>query len=194
MEIAELDFGRIRTRGRAKAPTALKRIRELGEADLALLASSRESVPPPLTTQLRERHHALARCLAQGMADGDCSAVTGYSLSRISILKHDPSFIELLAHYRKVENSLLADFTERATQVSMTALDIIADRLEADPDTIPLGQALEIVKQMADRTGHAPVQKSVNLNANVDLGNRLASARKRLSQTLTVTAVEVVDE
>lgn len=170
-----------RTCGRAPRVVEVDFVRELGEADLALLASGR-GVKPPTLEKLRDRHHALARCLALSMKDAEASAVTGYSLSRISILKGDPTFKQLMEHYRDVKNSGMADFVDRATQVSITALDILADRLEEDPNSVTVSQALEIVKTTADRSGHAPVNRQVNLSAHVDLGSRLANARARLER------------
>lgn len=194
MSFAELDIAP-RTRGRAPALVEAVRVRDIREADLAVLASSRESTSPHICGPLRERHHALARVLAQGMADADAASVTGYSLSRISILKRDPSFIELLAHYRGVENGLLAEFSQRASQLSMTAMDAILDELEDAPEKVPLATKLEIAKFAADRTGHAPVQKNLNINANVDLGNRLSAARRRLASAATTDATfESVEE
>lgn len=179
-----------RTRGRAPATVEQLSRRDLTQADLALLASGRGSVPVAISA-LRERHHHLARVLAQGMEVVDAAAVTGYSISRISILRHDPTFIELMAHYREVENSAFADFTERASQITMTAMDALLDKLEDDPNSIPDTMKLEIAKFGADRTGHAPVQKNVNINANVDLGTRLSLARKRVAaERLTVIGVE----
>jgi hypothetical protein len=41
---------------------------------------------------------------------------------------------------------------------------------------------LEITKVLADRTGHAPVTKSVQVNVNADVGTRIEAARRRLLQ------------
>lgn len=186
MTFAELDIAP-RTRGRASIPLQVDYVREMRETDLALLASSRGSVPPAIK-ELRERHHSLARLLAQGMKDAECSAVTGYSVSRISILKHDPTFIELVAHYRQQEDSLLADFSARAGQMTLTAMDALLDKLENDPDSMPDTMKLELAKFGADRTGFGPQSKQTNVNINVDLGSRLAAARKRVAQQKVIDA------
>lgn len=165
-------------------------VRELGEADFALLASER-GVKAPSIKRLRDRHHALARCLAQGMKPAEASAVTGYDVSRISILQSDPSFKELLGHYRIVENSLAADFQDRATLLTLTAMDTLQEAAENDELTV--GQALEIAKTFADRTGHAPVQKVQQTNINLDLGSRLASARARVEQARVVQTLPAPD-
>lgn len=188
----ELDLTSLRTRGRAAAPVEVSFVRDIRESDLALLGESRNSRAPAIK-QLRDRHHQLARCIAQGMRDGEASAVTGYDPSRISILKSDPAFKELVAHYSCVEDSLLADFTQRATTMTLSAMNEIQERIESDPESIPLNTLLEITKTGADRIGHAPVQKSVSINANVELGSRMAAARARVNKLAPVQPVVVAE-
>ena len=155
-------------------------VRDVTESDLALLASER-GVKPPAIAKLRDRHHSLARCLAQGMSNTEASAVTGYDPSRVSILKADPTFRELISHYRSKEDSALADWSQRAASLSLMAVDEMTDRLEEAPEDFTVGQLLEVTKVLADRTGHAPVQKVQQTNINVELGNRMLAARQRLA-------------
>lgn len=180
-----MDMGELasapRLMGRAPIPLMVEGTRPLVSADLALLASER-GVRPPLVKKLRDRHHALARLLAQGMSEAEASAVTGYDRSRVSVLKGDPSFKELVAEYRGQENALFGEFTERAAVLTLSAMNEIQDRLEDEPEGFTVPMLLEVGKTFADRTGHAPVQKNLNLNANVELGSRLANARKRLAE------------
>jgi hypothetical protein len=190
MPVADLDISVRRTTGRAPRELSVEFVRDIGEADLALLASGR-GVKPQAVKRLRDRHHALARCLAQGMSPAEASAVTGYDVSRISILRSDPSFQELMKHYATVRDSAFAEFQDRAATVANMALGIIAEKLE-DED-VSLGQALQIAKDLGDRTGNAPVQKTVQTNVNISLGDRLAAARKRVQQ-LTVVSSSPVDE
>jgi hypothetical protein len=182
MTVSELEMApRPKLSGRSKVVTEVSFVRALGDADLALLASERGTQKPPaLVNGLRERHHALARCLARGSTPADASAITGYSLSRISILEQDPSFKELMAHYAQVKDFAFADFHDRASAVALDGINIIADRLEEDPAAISTGQILEIVKSLADRTGNSPVTKSTNMNVNVDMTARLTAARARV--------------
>lgn len=180
--VAELDISMVpRTRGRAARPLYVEFLRDLTPADIALLASERGIVAKPVQ-RLRDRHHSLARCLAQGMSNNEACAVTGYDPSRISILMGDPAFKDLLAHYRKIEDSLMGEFTDRATTLTLTAMNELQDRLEDKPEDISTGMLLEVVKTGADRIGHAPVAKSVNINANINLGDRLQAARKRIGK------------
>lgn len=186
MPVADLNLDTPRTRGRAPRAVEVEFLRDLGEADLVLLASERQ-VTAPSIKRLRDRHHALARLLAQGMSNAEASAITGYDPSRISILKKDPTFAELVAHYHTQENALLAEFTERATTLTLEAMNVLQDAAEEGELTI--GQALEIAKTFADRTGHAPVTKVQQTNINLDLGGRLAAARSRLEQARIVASL-----
>lgn len=184
-----------RTKGRAQARLDVVPVRELTAGDLALLASERE-IPsaPPLIQRLRDRHQALARCLAQGMTDNEASIITGYDASRISILKRDPSFRALIDTFAKLEDGLQADFMERTTTLTLTAINNLQEALEDDANPLPASMQLEIAKFGADRTGHAPTQKTFNVNANVDLGSRMSEARKRLAQVVEAKRVGTTDQ
>lgn len=170
-----------RTKGRASAPLAHEFAGEVTAGDLALLASEREVPATPVVIRLRDRHHALARCLANGMTETEASIITGYDISRISILKRSPAFAGLVEDFKKIDAGLQAEFMVRATTLTMTAMDRLQEALEDDEKPMSPAMALEIGKFGADRTGHAPVQKSLNINASVDLGSRMAEARKRLA-------------
>ena len=176
--ISELDIGP-RGRGRASKALDASMVRPLAPSDLALLASERGTASRPVA-RLRDRHHSLARCLARGMSNAEAAIVTGYDPSRISVLKGDPSFQELLSYYRACEDELLADFTQRATDLTLTAMDALQEAIEDEENPMAPAMILEVAKFAADRTGHAPVTKSLNVNVNADLGNRLDAARKRL--------------
>lgn len=169
-----------RLRGRAAKPVSVDYVRDLTESDFALLNGERGIASSPVI-RLRERHHLAARCLAQGMSPGQTAAVTGYDPSRISILSADPSFKELVAQYRTVEDGALADFMTRAGVMTLSAMNRIQEALEDDESPVSVPLALEVFKAGADRIGHAPVQKNVNLNANFEVGDRLEKARARLA-------------
>lgn len=181
MSVAEL-FIAPRTSGRAAAPPSAEYVRDLGPADLALLASERETpIRPPALKALRDRHHALARCLAQGMRPAEAAAVTGYDVSRISILSGDPTFRNLIAFYAANETALAADYAERATTLALSAMNKLQEAIENEEEPISDSMALEIAKFASDRTGHSPVQKSIALSGTLDLGARMAAAKRRVA-------------
>lgn len=168
----------LRTAGRAPAPISFALGRELEAADLVLLEGEKGSKPPPLK-RIRDSHHAVARLLANGSKPAEVSAITGYSLSRVSILQADPAFKELVEFYRTVgPQQAFADLRERMVTLSLDAVEELRDRLEQDPDSISSSLLLDIAKVFADRTGHAPA-KSTNITVNFDLARRLNAARER---------------
>lgn len=174
-----LDLGRVGPGRQAKQITA-SFLRELEPADLLIPASAVQKAPQ--VTQLRDRHHALARVLATGTSEGEASVVTGYSLSRISILKADPQFQELVAFYRETALEVVADFRQRMAMVGITATEVLSERLEDSPDEVPTGLLNDIVKTMADRTGHAPAKgPTAQVSIHVDLQDRMERARARLA-------------
>lgn len=178
----------VRTTGRAQKAITSEVLRPLGEADLAMLAHEKGSTTPPLK-RLRDRHHALARLLAAGKKPGEAAAICAYDTSRVSILQNDPAFQELVKLYRQDIERTYATVHEQLAGLSLDVVAVIRERVEDDPDKIPMGTLVDIAKMAADRTGNGP--KSVSeVNVNVNLASRLEEARKRLaSRTLELTAV-----
>lgn len=136
----------------------------------------------PALKRITDRHHALARNLASGMTEGEAALVCGLSLSRISILKADPQFNELLLFYRGEVNLVYQDMHEKLAGVASTALDELQDRLEDAPEKVSTGQLMELAKLGADRTGYGPQSSQTNLNVNVDMASRLQAARRRVAE------------
>lgn len=180
-----------RTLGRAKRKIVFAEVRALERADIEMLQTERGTRAPPLK-RLGDRHHALARCLASGMAETDAAIACGYVISRVSILKSDPAFKELLAFYREDTDRAYRDMHERLAGLSRDAADELHARLEedmqADEKSISIGQLLEITKMGADRTGHGP-QSSQNVNVNVGIAAKLEQARRRVSERQASQAV-----
>lgn len=173
-----------RTRGRAPKPIVAAVVRELEVNDLILLGEERGTKPSAIK-RITERHHALARNLASGMPEGDAATLQGYTISRVSILKNDPAFKELLAFYREDAQRPYRDLHVRLSGLAMDAAEELSNRLEEKPEEITIGQLTELTKLGADRTGCGP--QSTNLNLNVDLAGRLEAARKRVAlRKLTV--------
>jgi hypothetical protein len=185
--VPELELS-LRTKGRSAKALDASLLRPIGESDLALLDAPRGSVAP-VVLKLRDRHHALARILAQGKSEAEAGAITGYCPSRISILKASPAFRDLIEHYRSINDSAMADFVERSTLAALTAVSNLQDMLEDEENPLPPSMQLEIAKTLADRAGHSPVTKVQQTNINVDLGGRLAAARSRVEQARIVASL-----
>lgn len=154
-------------------------LRELTESDIALLATER-GIKPSHIARLSERHHALARCLASGLSVADACAITSYTPSRVSILKGDPSFEELIAFYTEGKGDAVLDLSAKMTAVASDAVSIMQERLEDTPDEVPLDSLIDIAKFAADRTGHGPQSRSQHLHVHMNLADRLKTARQRV--------------
>ena len=161
-----------RLNGRAAKPLQAALVRELAPADLALL-SVESGVRAPARIRLRDRHHALARAIAEGAKPWEASAITGYSPSTVSILQADPSFRELVEFYREHEKAQHAEFSRRAATTLLTLVDNLQELAEDEANPLTFDQNLTGVKTLADRLGYAPIARSVSTNVNVELQGRL---------------------
>lgn len=129
---------------------------------------------------IRHTHHRLAQLLAGGMDETVAAKLCNYTLQRVSHLKASPAFSELLAHYSSQVDDEFADFTTAAAALSLDMLGALQQMLDEQPEKFGPGHLMDAVKLLADRTGHAPVTKSLNVNVNVDMAQRLRSAQNRL--------------
>jgi len=177
--------------GRQPANVSAEFVRELSEADL--LSPPVAIQTAPAIKEIKDRHHALARVLASGESEGVASAITGYSQSRISILKADPQFQALLDFYRGQAIDESEAFRKRMVMVGMSALNELADRIELEPEKITAGTLKDIAKDLADRTGHAPnAQKGGGVSVNINIRDSMAEARARV-QALRDQQSRVID-
>lgn len=174
-----VDLALARPGRRAEPPTA-KIVRDLNEADLAARRLVPAAKPAPLQS-LRDSHHHLARTLASDVSDTEASAITGYTPNRISILKNDPAFKELLEFYRKQQTGLFETVQDRFTALMLDCVSVIQERVEKDPDAITLSELRETAKFASGPAGYGPMTKSLNVNMNIDYASRLSEARKRSS-------------
>lgn len=173
-----MDLGlELNLRGRATKALSAEITRELSQSDIALLATER-GIQPSALKRISDRHHSLARCLASGMSEAQACVVTGYTAGRISILKGDPAFEELISFYRDDKAGAVLDLQDRMTSLALDATAEIQDRLELNPDSFEIDSLTDIVKLTADRTGNGP--KSTQVNVNVNLGDRMKAARQRV--------------
>jgi hypothetical protein len=183
----DLDLESIGLIGRKSIPCLAEVVRPLTEADRALLATER-GIQPTSIKKLTDSHHALARVLAEGMKDVEAAAITGYTPSRISVLRDSPLFAELIEHYRANKDTAFGELHERMLTVGLVAVQELAERLETEPEKIGTTTILEAIKTLADRTGHGPQTKSTNLNVNVSLASRVAEGRRRAMSTQGIAA------
>lgn len=169
------------TAGPGRAPKGVQHsyAGPLTEADQALLAAPRESKTPPLK-RMRDRHHTAARAFACGMTTTQVRAVTGYDTGYLSILQSDPAFQKLVNDYRGDEQEDFVDIKSRLNGLLAELVNIVQDRVEDDPTALSLDMANELIKTVADRSGHAPVTKSQATVAHVDIAEVMRAAREKL--------------
>jgi hypothetical protein len=142
---------------------------------------------------LRHTHHRLAQMLAVGVDETVAAKLCNYSVSRVSILKGDPAFAELLAHYTEDVKEEWADFMATAANLSMDFLQELQKRLDENPEQFSVNALNEALKTLADRSGHAPVTKTQNVNINLDLGDKLRRARERANAAYIEGQARLVD-
>lgn len=158
-------------------------IRTLSRADLSALAVPR---PQKSLQALRDSHHRIARAVAAGLSNAVIAETCGISYNRVSMLKQDPAFIELVAHYRAVVTAEYINSIDPVIEFMRTnaikAQAQIAQKLEEAEEkgeTLPTRELLGISELGFDRIGYGKERK--NVNVNVDFAAQLESARKRAS-------------
>lgn len=177
----EMDLGLdiLKFNGRIAEPLVPVVVRALTNEDLILLTVERGEQKSIILKKLTSRHHALARALASGMKDWEAAAVTGYDASRISILKSDPSFKELVEFYKDSKDQEFKVVHAQMANLSKDVIESLHDDL--DSGELSVGHKIEIAKLTLDRTGNGPATTSThNHNHTVDVASRMTSARKRI--------------
>lgn len=157
-------------------------VRELRPSDLALLEGAPKFAKSTNLKRLSNRHHALARALALGETNTAAARLTGYTISRISVLLNDPAFNELVAQYRGQIDTEFADMGVRLAELGNEALSVLHERLEENPEEFAPVALLKIAEVAADRIGFGP--HSTQTNVNLNMSARLEAARKRVEEKM----------
>lgn len=151
-----LDLPITSARGKAKKDSGIVYLRDLDESDVPAFGQSVGAVIRPLV-RIRQRHHNLAQLIATGISHAECSAITGYGQSSISILLQDPAFQELVEYYTSQKKEVFLDVQQRLAEVGIAALEEIRDRLEENPGGVSMQQLESLIKTVFDRSV-APVK------------------------------------
>lgn len=130
------------------------------QGDLPLLSNSLPAAKQTLT-QIRHTHHQLAQLISTGAEQSECSYITGYSPSYISILKGDPTFKELVEYYSAQREHMFVDAIERMRSLGINTLEVLQTRLEEDDSQFSNRELLEqaelmLIKPMAATRGLIP--------------------------------------
>lgn len=157
----------------------------LGAEDLGSLSVAEQ--PGSVIKRLRDHHHQIARLVAEGKRTGEIAAEIGMSVSRVSILKGDPAFKQLVEMYRpqieEARQMAFATAQQKAALLAEESIDQMYDRLIETPEAHSFDQLRETAVFGLEYSGQGKVHKS--LQGTVDLTNhaeRLAKARQRVTQ------------
>ena len=134
-----------RAQGRRKLPDPeFEILGSITAEDLADLEA--RAVTEPKALAIRHPHHQLAQLIAQGTEQAEISLITGYSPAYISTIKHAPAFKELLAHYAGVDEAEGVDVFRRMKTLGLTAIEVLQERLDNDPDSWTKRELMELEK------------------------------------------------
>lgn len=146
-----LDIGS--ARGRRPQGADLEVKGALGEADLPLIINPPElSVETPALKRVTQRHHTLAKLLADGVAPAECSLITGHSISRISILRHDPAFKDLVEYYKAQAQAQYIGVHQRLADLGDATVAELQERLEEAPESFSNKQLTDLMGAVLDRS------------------------------------------
>lgn len=141
-------------KGRRPAPLAYGPPRHLSESDIASMwdhAGSGQKGVPRIKT-LRYNHHLLAKAVASGKSLLECSQLTGLTGARISDLKNDPAFQELVSFYAEELHEVYVDVHQRMAALGTSVLEELSERFEAEPEKFTKRELMDLFTTMADRS------------------------------------------
>lgn len=159
-------------RGKGATPLVMGYGRSLTRGDLEALARAPAEGSALSIKAIRHNHHLLARAIAEGQSNEEASRLVGMDPQRISAMRTAPAFQELIAYYRSQESAKDIDVRKRLEGFGLTALDILAERLDATPEKFSSGELkglvdLSLVAPMkaqpqAAAAGFAPVRVAIS--------------------------------
>lgn len=141
-------------KGRRPAPIVYGPPRALSEADIASMwdRQSDGAKGIPRIKTLRYNHHMLAKAVASGKSLIECSQLTGLTGSRISDLKNDPAFQELVSFYSDELHEVYVDVHQRMAALGTSVLEELTERFEAEPEKFTKRELMDLFTTVADRS------------------------------------------
>lgn len=134
--------------------------RELSPEDLVILETTPLKSTTPLLKRVRASHHAAARLIATGMKDVEVGAVVGYSQTRLSILKNDPAFMDLIEFYTEREDARFGVVRDRLELLGFDVVEVLHERVLDDPEEMTTKSLVDVMTAVLDRSGHSPIQRT----------------------------------
>jgi hypothetical protein len=139
-------------KGRRPAPITYGAPRHLSEGDIASMWEHGGSKTGPRIKTLRYNHHLLAKAVASGKSLLECSQLCGLTVARISDLKNDPAFQELVSFYAEELNEVYVDVHQRMAALGTSVLEELQERFEAEPEKFTKRELMDLFTTMADRS------------------------------------------
>jgi len=143
--------------------------------------------------KFRDAHHQVALLFAMGHSIETVMEITGYSYGRITTLRGDPAFQDLIARKREKVEATHIDANEAGyaemTRLRQGYLRHLGQHLEeADEagETVSPKTALAIAVEMADRTGL--VRHSTNTQVQIQLGTELEERIRKFNAMRQIEA------
>jgi hypothetical protein len=183
-----LEIARASRGHKSVAEVHLVGTRSLTEEDAqAYLEDDSRKIPIAQTRlkKIRARHHEAARLMASGKNDAEIHILTGLAYSTLSILRNDPAFADLVAHYNKIADEKFETTHERLAALGTDAIEVLQERLEETPEEFDNDQLITVIKTTSDRTGYGPSSKQ-QVNVNVNLADKLQRAREAMATRRTI--------
>lgn len=188
VEDLDVDLLSLARPGRRQKPLSASFLRPIRESDLARLATD-AATPAKQVQKLKDRHHSLARLLASGVAEGEAAIIVGYDLARVSVLKSDPAFSELVSFYREKVDVAFAETMDQLAGLNRDALLELRERIENEPEKFSNEELRKLLETSLDRSGYGPTHKQ-ETTVNISLSEKLESARKR---ALEARRAQIID-
>ena len=113
-----------------------------------------EEDDPKDLKKIREKHHHVARLVADGLSQRLVSQICGYSEAYISVLLNNPSMIELVELYRIQNGKATQLAVEKLKTVGLKALEQLDEKLDANG--LNNQELIAAAKLGLDRAGHGP--------------------------------------
>jgi len=143
-------------------------------------------------SRLNYKHQLLARYIAKGHELSHAAMLSGYGLQAAKAVQEDPSFQDLVKYYMGELEEFKELLIVKLQAISMEATDELLERFTDDKlrEKMSIAQLEALIKLGSDRLGLAPATSRQEVNVNINLADRLESARKR---HLAMTAKPVID-
>lgn len=161
--VDEIALGSARGGRIVALPLEVEIVRALTDIDLpTLLAPPPQGSKLPNLLQIRQSHHLLARCLAEGHSQEEASLITGYSPAYISSLKGDPAFAELMDYYGVQKEQIFTDAMLRLKTLGIDTLEELQARLVTDPSKFSNRELMELGELVFGKGGAGPQAKGAS--------------------------------